>query len=117
MTPAPVVHFEFSTKDPKSLQKFYGEVFDWKIDANNPMEYGMVDTGEGGCAGGIGGVPDENYPGHLTIYAMVPDLEATLKEIEARGGKTLMEPMEVPGGPTIAMFSDPAGNVVGLTKA
>lgn len=41
----------------------------------------------------------------------------TLKEIEARGGKTLMEPMEVPGGPTIAMFSDPAGNVVGLTKA
>jgi hypothetical protein len=48
---------------------------------------------------------------------MVPDLEATLKEIEERGGKTLMEPMEIPGGPTLALFSDPDGNTVGLTKA
>jgi predicted enzyme related to lactoylglutathione lyase len=25
-------------------------------------------------------------------------------------------PMDVPGGPTIAFFSDPAGNVIGLMK-
>jgi predicted enzyme related to lactoylglutathione lyase len=28
-----------------------------------------------------------------------------------------MPPMEVPGGPTIAQFQDPDGNIVGLTKA
>ena len=26
-------------------------------------------------------------------------------------------PMDVPGGPTIAMFADPEGNVIGLLKA
>jgi predicted enzyme related to lactoylglutathione lyase len=27
-----------------------------------------------------------------------------------------MDPMDVPGGPSIAMFTDPQGNVVGLVK-
>jgi uncharacterized glyoxalase superfamily protein PhnB len=44
------------------------------------------------------------------------DLAATLKEAEAKGAKTLMEPEDIPGGPTIAMFADPEGNVIGLTK-
>ena len=32
------------------------------------------------------------------------------------GGSTVQEPMDVPGGPTIAFFSDPAGNRIGLMK-
>ena len=49
----PVVHFEILGKDPKKLQGFYGDLFGWHIDANNPMNYGIVDThGEGGSAGG-----------------------------------------------------------------
>jgi uncharacterized protein len=47
----------------------------------------------------------------------VPDLEATLSKIEALGGSTVEEPTQVPDGPTIAMFSDPEGHVVGLLKA
>ena len=41
----PVVHWEVTGKNSKRLQKFYADLFEWKIDANNPMEYGMVDTG------------------------------------------------------------------------
>ncbi|HEV8571469.1 MAG TPA: VOC family protein [Actinomycetota bacterium] len=61
--------------------------------------------------------PDPNMPGHVTFYVQVPDPEATLKEIESRGGKTLMAPDEVAPGTTIALFQDPHGHMIGLTKA
>jgi len=35
---------------------------------------------------------------------------------ERRGGKTVMPPTEIPGYVTLAMFTDPAGNVTGLIK-
>ena len=110
----PVVHFEIIHKDAKQLQSFYSDVFGWKIDADNPMEYGTVDTGEG-IGGGIGQTP-EGYAGHLTFYIQVDDPQATLDQIEKAGGKTMMPPDEVPGGPTIAQFTDPSGNMVGLVK-
>jgi predicted enzyme related to lactoylglutathione lyase len=108
---APVVHFEIHGKDGKQLQDFYSKLFSWKVNANNPMEYGMVQ--DSGIGGGITG-PDGPM---VTVYVEVPDLQATLQKAESLGGKTVMPPMEVPGGPTIAQFKDPAGNTIGLTKA
>lgn len=103
----PVVHFEITHKDAGELQHFYAEAFDWKIDTNNSMGYGIVDTGGEGIAGGVGGVPDESYPGHLTFYIQADDLEETLARIEKLGGERTMGPMDVPGGPTLALFKDP----------
>ena len=50
------------------------------------------------------------------IYMQVADPIATIKQAESMGGKMLMPPTEIPNGPTIAMFSDPEGNTVGLVK-
>jgi predicted enzyme related to lactoylglutathione lyase len=112
----PVVHFEVQAKDAAKAQEFYASLFGWEIDTNNPMKYGIVKTGaEHGIGGGIG----EAMGGgpKVTFYVEVPDPEATLKQAEAKGAKRLMGPEEVPGGPTIALFADPEGNVIGLTKA
>lgn len=50
----PVVHWKIASKDAERLQDFYTRLFGWKIDSNNPMKYGMVDTGgQGGINGGI----------------------------------------------------------------
>ena len=111
-----VVHFEVIGKDGKRLQDFYAKLFDWTIDANNPMNYGMVPPEDSGLGGGIGAGQDGG-PGHVTFYVEVEDLEAHLKKVEALGGKTIMPPMAVPGGPEIAMFADPEGHVIGLAKA
>jgi uncharacterized protein len=111
-----VTHFEIIGKDAKKLQEFYSGLFDWKIDANNPMNYGMVQADDAGIGGGI--APDQpGGSGHLTIYVEVPDLKATLSKAEGMGGKTVMPPMEVPGGTEIAQFTDPEGHMVGLVKA
>ena len=113
----PVVHFEVVTnKDGKELVSFYSDTFGWNIDVNNELNYGLVSDEDAGIGGGVGQTPDPNMPGHVTFYVQVPDLEATLKDIESRGGKTLMPPMTVVPGTTIATFADPHGNVIGLTQ-
>jgi predicted enzyme related to lactoylglutathione lyase len=95
------------------LEKFYGELFGWKINSNNPMKYGIVETGgPGGINGGVGPAHDGNK--RVSVYAQVSDLQATLDRVEKLGGKTILAPTEVPGGPKLAMFADPAGNITGL---
>ena len=111
----PVVHFEVVGRDGPALQRFYGDVFDWKIDASNAMSYGIVDNGGEGINGGIGAT--DQGDGHVTFYVAVPDLDETLRAIEAAGGKRVMGPEEIPGVVTLALFEDPEGHVVGLVKA
>jgi predicted enzyme related to lactoylglutathione lyase len=105
--------FEIHGKDGAKIQKFYADLFGWKVDANNPMNYGMVEGKDGGIGGGLTG--SEQAP-MVTVYVNVDDLDATLKKAEGLGGKTVMPPMDVPGGPKIAMFADPDGNVIGVMK-
>jgi len=111
----PVVHFEIHGRDGKKAQEFYGSLFGWEIDAKNPMDYGVVSAQDGqGIGGGIAAAQHEPM---VTIYVDVADLDATLKQAEALGGKTVMPPTAVPGGPKLAQFSDPDGNLIGLTEA
>ncbi len=110
----PVVHFEIYGKDEKKLQDFYSKLFDWKIDANNPVNYGLVETGGRGINGGIAKA-QPGTPG-VTIYIEVDDLQAYLEKAVSMGCKVLVPATEIPGMVTYALFSDPEGNAVGLVK-
>jgi predicted enzyme related to lactoylglutathione lyase len=49
---------------------------------------------------------------------MVDDPQATLEKAETMGAKMVMPPSEIPGaGVTIALFTDPHGHLIGLTKS
>ena len=114
----PVVHFEVVGRDAQALQGFYKGAFDWQMEEAIPDIYAMAyPDAEGGINGGIGAGMEGYEAGHVTFYVLVPDLEATLSKIESLGGSTVMEPMDVPDGPSIAMFADPEGHLVGLVKA
>jgi uncharacterized protein len=110
----PVAWFEVTGPDAGSLQRFYAELFGWKIDASNEMNYGMVEGQEGGIPGGVG--PSQDGSAQLTFYVSVPDLQAALDRAGELGGQMVTPPMEVPGGPMLAYFTDPAGNRIGLMK-
>ena len=113
--PNPVVHFEVLGKDAATLQSFYGEAFGWPMQDVMEGSYYMIQPEEGkGIAGGVGAAPGSD--GHVTFYVEVDDLPAALQKIEELGGSTVQAPMDVPGGPTIALFADPEGHVVGLVK-
>jgi predicted enzyme related to lactoylglutathione lyase len=109
---SPLIHFEVAGRDPAGLQRFFGDLFGWQINADNPMNYGIVNL-SGDVGGGIGPAP-EGQPGHAMFYVAVDDVEAALQKAESLGGKRVMGPMEVPEGPTVGHFADPEGNVVGL---
>lgn len=113
---AAVVRFEIMGGNGNQLEKFYAELFAWKIDSNNPMRYGMVDTGSSqGIHGGVGASQDGGH--RVSVYVEVEDLHAVLVKVEKLGGKTILPPTQVPGGPMLAIFADPAGNSTGLLLA
>jgi uncharacterized protein len=116
----PVVHFEVIGKDGAKLQSYYAELFDWKIDADNPMRYGIV-KGEdnpsemGSIGGGIATGPD-GYEGHVTFYVGVPDVEAALQKAESLGGTRVMGPEKVMDQVELGQFKDPEGHLIGLVR-
>ncbi|MFQ6019539.1 MAG: VOC family protein [Dehalococcoidia bacterium] len=112
----PVVHFEIAAKDGKKIQDFYAKLFDWRIDANNPMSYGMADTGgQGGINGGVYQTQGD-MPPYLTFYVQVDDLQGYLSKAESLGGKTVVPPTPIPDTGSFALFHDPEGHMVGLFK-
>lgn len=112
--PNPVIHFEVLGADADALQRFYAGAFDWQMQDVMDGGYYMVDAGSG-IKGGVGAAP-QGTGGQVTFYVEVEDPAAALEKISKLGGKTIQEPMDVPNGPTIALFADPEGHVVGLVK-
>jgi uncharacterized protein len=118
----PVVHFEIIGKDPEKLRSYYSDLFGWEFDSDNPMNYGTVQrdgntNAEGiGIGGGVGAGP-EGYPGHVTFYVEVPDVEAALAKAASLGGSRMMGPDKVTEGVEIGLFNDPEGHVIGLFKS
>jgi len=117
----PVVHFEIWSYEHTKLGEFYSKLFEWKVDFNNPMDYGVVDAGgaaTGGKAGINGGIMKPKPGGipasHLTFYVQVEDLQGTLDKAASLGGETVVPPTPIPGVGKMALLKDPEGNVVGL---
>ena len=111
----PVMWFEVLGQNGAKLQEFYSRLFDWKLNADNPLKYGMLESNGRGISGGIGAT----YPGTrpwVTFYVETPDPAATLTAAERLGGRVVMPVREFPDT-TIALFEDPEGHVIGLVKA
>jgi len=111
----PVTWFEITGRDGAKLQSFYSELFDWKLDTNNPMNYGVVDTG-GAVGGGIGAAQDGSA-GAVTFYVETDDVAGHLKRAEAAGGTIALEETQIMEDTVIGLFTDPEGHLVGLLKA
>jgi predicted enzyme related to lactoylglutathione lyase len=109
-----IVHWEIQSQNPDQLHRFYADAFGWSVDANNPMNYGMVASGgSDGINGGIGGSPAQGS--RVLVYANVSDINAALSRIESLGGRTIMPRTDA--GPVImALYTDPEGNVMGIVE-
>jgi predicted enzyme related to lactoylglutathione lyase len=112
----PVTWFEIIGKDPIPLQKFYGDIFGWKLSPPIPEmgNYSMLDNEGHGIAGGIGGDPGDSN--RVSVYIEVNDPQAYLDKVTGAGGTMLMPVTQITPDTTIAMFMDPAGNTMGLLK-
>ena len=59
----------------------------------------------------------ENWPAQYpSVVIAVDDVEASMKKVEAAGGRVLGEPMEIPGYGLYASFFDTEGNRVSMMQ-
>jgi predicted enzyme related to lactoylglutathione lyase len=109
----PVNWFEIASTEPKASWDFYRELFGWEVEESSGDGYlhGGVNPGNG-IPGGIG----SSQTGQPTsqVYAQVDDLQKYVEQAESLGGKTVVQPMSVSGGTSIALFLDPQGTLFGL---
>ena len=110
----PVDWFELACSEPEKAWEFYRELFGWTIEGSSGegMVHGGVREGSGAARGGIGSSRDGKP--RVDMYALVDDLAKYLERAEALGATTVMPPMKVDEGTTIAMFTDPQGSTFGL---
>jgi predicted enzyme related to lactoylglutathione lyase len=116
-----VVHFEVMAQDRARLGTFYRDLFGWTIDTDNPMGYGVISHADNHSVGGIGiggGLFGDMPAGQdgVTFYVEVDDVDATLQQVEALGGKRLMGPEQFEGGPKFGHLLDPEGHWIGLLE-
>lgn len=116
----PIVHIEIPATDIETTSKFYGDVFGWQIQTDPMYNYSMFHA-EGGPAGGfvkVGEPHDQGTmhykPGEVLVYISTDDIDATLAQIEAHGGKTVVPKTEIPHVGWFGVFTDPTGNRVAL---
>ncbi|KQZ14096.1 glyoxalase [Mesorhizobium sp. Root554] len=100
------------TDDWQAAFDFYSDQFGWTRDEAmdmGPMGTYQIFAVDGVPVGGMMNKSDKSAPNGWLFYTNVPDIDAAVKKTRDRGGKTLMEPMEVPGGQWVAQCLDPQG--------
>ena len=120
-----VVHFEVPAKDLKRAKAFYSDVFGWAMTDVPQMNYVLVGTtasdknGRPKEPGAINGGMTKKAPPVETpiITIQVDDIDGALKEVEKRGGKTVLKKTSMGENGFFGYFKDTEGNVLGLFQA
>jgi predicted enzyme related to lactoylglutathione lyase len=113
----PVTWFEIMGKDSAALQKFYRDVFGWKLTppAADMGNYAMLAEHGPGQAGSGGGIGEGDA--RISVYVEVDDPQQYVDRATRAGATVLMPVTTITPTTTIAMLSDPAGNTFGVMKA
>lgn len=119
-----VIHFEIHCSDLDRAERFYADVFDWRIQhwEGAPIDYRLITTGADGEPG-INGALTERQ-GEMDGQAVIAyvntiqtqDLAETARRIDASGGERVVQPNTIPGVGTVAYFKDTEGNLFGVLE-
>ena len=110
-----VVHFEIPADDPARAVKFYENVFKWKIDKWEQMDYWLVNTGDEDEPGINGTIMPKEFGSMIRDTISVDSYDEFAKKIETAGGKMLTEKMSAPVGYT-GSFQDTEGNIFAIIE-
>ena len=107
--------FELMTSDVESAKTFYKDLFGWEYETV-PIpgsEYTVVKL-NGEAVAGIMQMPDElvGMPPSWGIYITVDDVDKTVEEIKAKGGKVLRPGTDIPDVGRFCVLQDKQGAVL-----
>lgn len=101
-------YIELPMSDAGATKAFYAKVFGWGFVDYGPDYVAITGAGIDGGFNGVDGVKSTTGAGALVVLFST-DLEATLKAVEAAGGRILKPIFDFPGGKRFH-FTDPNGN-------
>ncbi|GHA86523.1 MULTISPECIES: VOC family protein [Streptomyces] len=105
---------ELLTPDPEGALAFYPAVFDWTVDATERYTHWGVDGAEFGGMKALDGEEEPQTPPRWVPYFTVVDVEIAAATALGAGGRPLVPPRHIPGGPSVAVLSDPQGAAFGV---
>jgi predicted enzyme related to lactoylglutathione lyase len=109
---------ELYANDARTAFAFYSELFDWKqleeMDMGPAGKYLIYGQGDKPYGGMMTKTADMPMPPSWIYYIHVDDIDAAVARATSKGAKTLLGPMEVPGGSMVAQLTDPQGAVFSL---
>src|SRR4030066_610631 len=106
-------HIEIMTTNLERAEKFYGDVFGWKIQSEIMGKYSLDETPQQ-PGGGIAEMPKVNPGDSIMVYVEVDDIPAYLKRAEGLGGKQATPKTDIPKIGWYGVLTDPDGNKMGL---
>jgi predicted enzyme related to lactoylglutathione lyase len=110
---APVVFFDIAAPELASQVGFYSTVFGWEIGSDG----GFAVPVSSPLRGNLRVEPPSLGPAtERVVYIGVPDITAALAMVTANGGQVVFPRTPIPGVVVVAMFTDPAGNRMGLVE-
>lgn len=114
-----IAHTELGSDDPEATTKFLSAVFGMQFDTMpGPMgmDYHMAYVEGRPSCGVRTAMPQEDGPSQ-TPFVNVEDVAATLKAVEAHGGKVVLPTMAVAGQGWMAWIQAPGGNHLACWQA
>jgi predicted enzyme related to lactoylglutathione lyase len=112
----PVTQFQILSKQPDVAARFYCALFGWRIDADNPLGYRRIDTGnKQGIQGGIWPCPPEGHA-FVQLFVGVDDVAAHAAKCQELGGTCIVPPQQLPEGDEMAVMLDPEGRPFALWR-
>jgi predicted enzyme related to lactoylglutathione lyase len=114
-----ITHFELASSDLPKTIAFYREVFGWKINKwDGPVDYWLVDTGNGDPTGINGGLMETDGQFRGTINTVeVADIDAAIEKVKAHGGEIVLPKDVIPGIGYQAYFKDNTGILMGIHQS
>jgi predicted enzyme related to lactoylglutathione lyase len=105
--------FELMTNDVEGAKTFYKSLFGWEYETTPCSEYTVVKQ-NGEAVAGIMQLPEElaGMPPSWGIYITVDDVDKTVEEISAQGGKVLRPASDIPDVGRFCVLQDPRGAVL-----
>lgn len=109
------ISFDTEHRHLHHAEKFYGELFGWRID-EGAEEYGgyrMCFKNDASVAGLMPKM-DPGQPTQWLVYLATDDAQASAAAVRQAGGQVFVEPIQVGDLGRMAVCADPQGGVFGL---
>ncbi|MDJ0571845.1 MAG: VOC family protein [Pleurocapsa sp. MO_192.B19] len=111
---------ELMTSDVDAAKEFYQQLFDWTW-KDEPMEggktYTTIKAGEqpvGGMFSTDDALSEKTPSPHWGVYVTVDNVDRTVEQAQAMGGKVFVPPTDIPNTGRFAVIGDPQGAVLSI---